>query len=194
MSRAIVLITLASCWLTACNTERFESAGSGAATGMSGANGAGAGGTGPSSGGTAAGGTTGGGSTGGAAVGGATAGSTGAGSGGVAAGGEGGGSAGTSMPGGGTDAGGTANGGAPGCGDIGSACVNDCPAGLACNSGLCVPDERPPCGGFNPVECPDTRPHCLYCSGCDFGDCFTAAELVCVCSAPNVDDVYSGCE
>ena len=151
----------------------------GAGTGGTGRGGAGTGGAG--TGGAGAGGATG---TGGAGAGGVS------GRGGAGAGGSGGaagsaGSAGASATGGtaGNDAGRTDAGDpdAGSCGTLGAACDVDCPGNFECLQGVCIPNGRANCGGIVAMDCPETFPVCMMCSGCEGGPCFLETEIACLC-------------
>jgi len=82
------------------------------------------------------------------------------------------------------------------CGDLGKACSSpsDCGGGLTCGDvPVCTPPSRPICGGFAAATCPAAYPSCLYCMGCDFGPCFRAEELACVCATAAGRTTFPGC-
>ena len=79
------------------------------------------------------------------------------------------------------------------CDAIGSACTTDCPPPYVCNNGICLPEDRPGCGGFAGAQCPGEFPMCLFFASSDYGPCFTAAEQVCVCSQPDAQTHFPTC-
>jgi hypothetical protein len=72
------------------------------------------------------------------------------------------------------------------CGTFGSGCASmpDCDPGQDCMMNVCYPPGRPECGGFVGALCPPTFPECIFYAGADFGPCFTAPEIMCICATP----------
>ena len=72
------------------------------------------------------------------------------------------------------------------CGTLGIGCtiMQDCDPGQACSQSVCIPEMRPDCGGFVGTLCPPSFPECIFYAGADFGTCFTAPEMMCVCATP----------
>jgi len=79
------------------------------------------------------------------------------------------------------------------CDAIGSACTTDCASPYTCNNGICLPADRPGCGGFAGAQCPVDFPVCLFFASSDYGPCFTVAEQVCVCSQPDAQTHFPTC-
>jgi hypothetical protein len=83
--------------------------------------------------------------------------------------------------------------GASACGELGASCISLCSGGLACELGVCIPENRPLCGGFGQAECPPLYTACVFWAGADVGPCFTNAELDCVCATAAGQESLPGC-